>query len=119
LGRWLQFNIGHEQKVDDIRRIIRLNNKNRPAAGHRHDELRMLYGDLPPIGQVQDKGLKRLGSVNRLQLLDSHDQSFKIDAPATCAEFYSFPQPLSIPCRTRGLAAEKKSPPSAVNKQFS
>src|SRR5688572_22005763 len=56
----LDFQIGHQQQIDDVDRVIRLADVERPSAWNRHQEFLVQYRDLATIRQVQGKRTKRL-----------------------------------------------------------
>jgi hypothetical protein len=70
--RRLQFQIGYQEQVDDIERVIGLADNDGSAARDRHDELAMADRDRSPVRKVDDERTKGLGIIGIAELLDRH-----------------------------------------------
>jgi hypothetical protein len=58
-----QLDIGHQQQIDDVYRVVGLSDKDRSPAGNCHDEVPVMNWDFAAIGQVNNEWPKRRGVV--------------------------------------------------------
>ncbi len=70
--RRLEFQVRDEGEINEVQRIVRLINRNRPAARGRGHEFTMHDRDRTTICQEHDERLKRLGIIEVAKLFDRH-----------------------------------------------
>lgn len=73
------FEISHEQEINDVEGVVRLVNDDRAAAGRHRQKLAVRDADSATIGEVDDKWLKGLRSPDLFDHFDRHIEIISID----------------------------------------
>jgi hypothetical protein len=68
----LDFQVRHEEQVDEIDGVVRLADKQDTPAWNRHNKLAVMHGNLASVGKVNYERLEGLGCIETTDLRERH-----------------------------------------------
>jgi hypothetical protein len=68
----IQLNVSDKKEVNNIDRVIRLRDENRPPAWNSHNEITVMDGNFPTIRQMDDKRFEWFGIIQFFQAFNRH-----------------------------------------------